>query len=312
MNLFCYMLYGLGLILACYPWIRGIFRKLFRGRPAGKLARRAFSRADERGKLTGHIARLMAASGGGFPVRDPAGFFVLSAGIGGAAFLALLFTQGWMFSLFAAAAAAAVPYVYLRTRFALKRSDGSREGDILLRELLTNYKLSGNNMREGIERTAGGLREAPVCRSIMLDLSRGLAGAYTAGETARVLEDLRYALGTSWGDALARLIFFSHVRGIDVREALEDLLDSLVRSQQVEEHAKRENSESLLMLRYLAPCCYLLSFLSAVLLFDFTPAGFLRSQFFTPQGVRWFLIAGAFYGAGILMNTLFTKEKLDV
>ena len=43
-----------------------------------------------------------------------------------------------------------------------------------------------------------------------------------------------------------------------------------------------------------------------------TPAGFLRSQFFTPQGVRWFLIAGAFYGAGILMNTLFTKEKLDV
>ncbi len=122
----------------------------------------------------------------------------------------------------------------------------------------------------------------------------------------------RYSLDTAWGNALAANILFACVYGIRVDAAMEDLLAGIVKSRQVVEHGKRENNEARMMLKYLAPVSFLLSVAAACRYFGFTLGRFLRYQLGTAAGLRWFLIMVMLYAAGILINTFFSREKMDI
>ena len=133
----------------------------------------------------------------------------------------------------------------------------------MIRELLSNYKIHAYNMTEALQITAESLADAPHAAHLLSNLARGFNRAFTRGAMEEVLDQFRYELNTAWGDALARCILFSEVYGLRVTEALEDISRSLDDSRRVIEYANRANHESEMMMRYLTPVSYVLTWRNA-------------------------------------------------
>lgn len=208
--------------------------------------------------------------------------------------------------------AGVMPCCILFARLHTRRVSRSREGDILIQEILNNYKIYDYNMKEAIEITAATMEDAPGARRLVLQLAKGLQRAVTRREVEQLLSVFRYSLDTAWGNALAANILFACVYGIRVDAAMEDLLAGIVKSRQVVEHGKRENNEARMMLQYLAPISFLLSAAAACRYFDFTLGKFLRYQLGTAVGLKWFLIMVMLYMASVLINVFFSREKMDI
>lgn len=234
--------------------------------------------------------------------------FILGSGSGFFAYLA----AGGPMALVCGLFAAAVPYGVLVARLHSRRVARSREGDILVQELLNNYKIHGFNMKEAVEVTSAELSKAPGAKRLLLQLAKGLQKAVTKEEVEYHLSAFRYAIDTAWGSALSTNIFFAHLYGIRVDGALEDLLTSMIRSRQVVEHGNRENNEARLILKYLAPVSFLLSVFGACRYFGFTLAKFLKYQFGTALGMQWFLIMVMLYLGSLLLSVFLSREKMDI
>jgi hypothetical protein len=239
--------------------------------------------------------------------------FLLASGISGAGTaLILSFGESLTMALCCGLFMAAMPGGVLLVRLHDRRVARSREGDILVQELLNNYKIYDYNMKEAIEVTAATIEDAPNGKRLLLHLAKGMQTAVSRGEMEKLLSRFRYSLDTAWGNVLATNIFFAHMYGIRVDTALEDLLEGITRSRQVVEHEKRENNEARLMLRYLAPISFLLSIAGACHYFGFTLGKFIRYQFGTPLGLKWFLIMTMLYMSGMLLNGFFSRDKMDI
>lgn len=244
--------------------------------------------------------------------HNPETFYLVSGilGLGSAAIAALV--VGPAMALCFGGFMGALPYCSIMARLYSQRVARSREGDILIQELLNNYKIHMYNMKEAVEITAFSIEGAPGAKRILLNLAKGLNNAVTEKEVEKLLAVFRYSIDTAWGNVLASNIFFAYVHGSRVDQALEDLLSSITKSRQVIEHGKRENNEARLMLKYLAPISFALSVIGACRYFGFTLAKFIKYQLGTALGLKWFMIMVMLYVAGILVNGFFSREKMDI
>ena len=233
---------------------------------------------------------------------------ILGVGVG----ISTYFIGGMSMSLICGILALSLPTVLLLMRLNGKRIGSSREGDLMIQELLANYKVYDFNMKEAIEVTSRNLEGAPYCKSLLVDLINRLNKVFTKEEVEKVLDDFKYSLGTAWGNALASDIYFAQVHGIKVTESLEDLAQSITKSRQVVEHSRREHNEAHLMLKYLAPISYVLSVICACRFFGFTLSKFIIYQFTTGLGLQWFVITMVLYIVGLVMNSWLSNEKMDI
>lgn len=206
---------------------------------------------------------------------------------------------------------AGLPYGLLRLKLQKLRINSSREGEILITELLNNYKICFFNMQQAIEETARTIEDAPNSKRLLFNLSRGLN---TAGGSRRInllLKEFRLSINTSWGNILSNNMYFALASGLEVTEALSDLADTIKSARKIDEYARRENNEAGMMLRYLAPLSYFLTVAGGIWYFGLTPEKFIYYQFRTEVGLTWFTISSVVYGAGLLLNGWLTKTKLD-
>lgn len=311
---FIYVLYFCGVLL----WQHGLLTALGAAVRNRLLIRRSLKRLTDsedlkvRTPLDRQLKLLIEGAEAGRIFTSPeqlkAGSLIL--GLGTAFVVALL--EDPAMALVCGSFAGAMPCCILMARLHVRRVSRSREGDVLIQELLNNYKIYDYNMKEAIEVTAGTMEDAPEARRLVLQLAKGLQRAVTRREVEQILSVFRYSLDTAWGNALAANILFACVYGIRVDAAMEDLLAGIVKSRQVVEHGKRENNEARMMLKYLAPVSFLLSVAAACRYFGFTLGRFVRYQLGTAVGLRWFLIMVMLYAAGILVNTFFSREKMDI
>lgn len=311
-----YAVFLCGALLCQYEELRAVLLGLGRH---WHLSRDLRSYTGEKTYLTGgshsraavHLQRLLAAACSKRLISARA-FLLLSALIGIGCGFTVFWVLGAGTALLTCVITALLPYVLLQVRLRQIRVKSSREGDLMVRELACNYQICGCNMKEAVELTAQNLENAPHARRLLLDLANGFNQAYTPEALAEVLARFSYALGTAWGKALANTIYFSQAKGQKVTDALNDLSVSLTKSRTVIEHANRENQESALILKYLVPASYLLTVFAACRFFGFTMKRFLAYQFLTEAGLRWFLIMVIVYGAGIVFNTVLSKERMDL
>ena len=192
------------------------------------------------------------------------------------------------------------------------RIKSSHEGEILLTELTNNYKINYYNMKEAIDKTALTIRDAPGSRKILTNLSRGLDRAGTERSISRLLEEFRLSINTSWSNTLKNLMFFSLVHGIRVDEALEDLSETLKSARKVEEYSKRENNESVMILKYLVPLTYLMTAIGGIKIFGLGTEKFLHYQFETEVGATWITILSVVYIISYMVNSFLSQNKLDL
>lgn len=192
------------------------------------------------------------------------------------------------------------------------RVRSSKEGKILLGELLDNYKINYYNMQQAVEITALTIEDAPSCRKLLFNLSKGINRTSRIEDIKVMLDDFKYAIGTSWANILTDNMYFALTSGIRVEAAMEDLVSAISKAEEVEERSKRENNDSELILKYLAPCCYILTVAAAIKFFGLTWNEFLHYQFATTAGMGWFMIIVITYISSLLMKLLLTQRKLDI
>ena len=205
-----------------------------------------------------------------------------------------------------------LPYILLRLKLQVIRVESSREGEILVTELLENYKIHYFNMQRAIEVSAAGMEEAPNCRRLLFNLSKGLNAAGSAAEIKRLLEEFRLSINTSWANILAVNLYFALSGGMQVTYALSDLAAAVAMARKVDEYVKRENNEAKLMLKYLAPIAYLLTLVGGIAFFRLTWKKYLFYQFHTTVGLTWLMISLLLYAVGILLYVYISKGKLDL
>ena len=204
------------------------------------------------------------------------------------------------------------PYIVLFTRLRNRQVDMSREGDLLVTELLGNYRICRYNMREAVERTAYSLEEAPISKKMLLNLSRELNSASSSEEAARAIEVFRLAISTSWGDLLAVNLEFAVNDGIMVSESLRDLVNEVENAKRKLEQVKRETGDSTVILKVLFPAMCVLIYVGAVWAFGMTTAEFIRAQFLTKTGMTWFLGIVFSYIVSLLVCAHTARQKMDI
>lgn len=265
-----------------------------------------------RSPLGRHISMVIGGAEAEKLFTGPENFYLTSVILGmGTAFTVHL-AAGPLMAFICGIFMSAVPYGILMAKLHSRRVARSREGDILVQELLNNYKINSFNIKEAIEVTSCELEKAPGARRLLLQLAKGLQKSVTKEEVEYHLSAFRYGIDTAWGSALSTNIFFAYLYGIRVDEALSDLLASMIRSRQLVEYGKRENNEARLILKYLAPISFLLTVAGACRYFGFTLSKFIRYQFGTELGMKWFLIMVMMYIASLLLSVFLSREKMDI
>lgn len=309
-----YVFYFMGLAIWQYPLLYSVY---LAGKNRVRIRRNLKHLTDDErlkryGSFSEHVK--MAIEGADMKrfFENPETFYLASGilFVGAAAIAALVIgpEMALLFGVFMGA----LPYCTIMARLYSQRVARSREGDVLVQELLNNYKIHMYNMKEAVEITAFSIEGAPGAKRVLLNLAKGLNNAATEKEVEKLLSAFRYSIDTAWGNVLASNIFFAYVHGNRVDQAMEDLLSSITKSRKVIEHGKRENNEARLMLKYLAPISFALSVVGACKYFGFTLSKFIKYQLGTALGLKWFLIMVMLYVTGILVNGFFSREKMDI
>ena len=211
-----------------------------------------------------------------------------------------------------AAFSSAIPALLLSLKLQRLRVSSSREGETLLAELVDNYKMNYFNMQQAIEITALTMKEAPNCRRLLFDLSKGVNRAGDGARIRELLDDFKFAVDTSWAGVLADNMYFALTSGVRVTEAMEDLLKTVSKAREVEELSGRENNEAGLILKYLAPACYVMTVVGGIKYFGLTWEEFVEYQFCTEVGLSWFTAAALIYVAAVFAKRFLTVRKLDL
>lgn len=264
------------------------------------------------GKIRTHMKQLIEGADAKGLFATVYSFYVITVVLFLSSSLFVFFITGWRSAPVWGMFFAILPYCFMHVRLHEKRVERSKEGDIIVQELLNNYLIHDCNMQEAIEITSRTMEDAPLGRQLYLQLAKGLQHAVTNREIENLLSTFRYAFDTAWGNVLASNIYFAHLYGIKVDAALNDLAICMTESRKSVEFGRRENHEAKIMLLFLAPVSYILSIFFACHYFNFTLAKFFFYQFGTKLGLQWFLSMVVCYVISLMIQSFLTKEKMDI
>ena len=263
-------------------------------------------------KVLEHIRRLLQVT---FSVGTQKGvryFLCISGILSITVFILMLSWSSFGMASAAAGTSALMPYLFLRCIVQEKQVTGSHEGEILVTEILNNYKIHYCNMIQAIEVTAVTMEGAPYSRQLLFNLSRGLNRMSGNADLELLMEEFRFALGTSWAGILSANMYLACSSGIRVTESLSDLAKSMERARQIEEFSRRENNEGKLILRYLVPGTCILLTAGGIHFFGLTLNEWIYYQFQTNTGRTWAVLVLLSCLGAAAVQMLLSKRKFDL
>lgn len=266
----------------------------------------------KKGKARRHLERLLAIT-----VNNKTSYAFLSFLIvSGLLFvLTILFClntgQSWKMTVVAALAFGLMPYAILQLRLYTIRLRSSYEGVPLVTELISQYKMNWFNMIEAIDRTVPYLKNEPYTRRALFRMALELKQYRNNEELDEIVQEFVYSINTEWSRLLGNNIYLSIGHKDNVQIAMEDILDELKDLKNIMESDKRENAESFLMIKYLAPGLYLLGAWATIEYFGFTFGKFIDYQFKNPAGFKYFIVTMLFNVGNFILYFFIRRPKND-
>lgn len=259
-----------------------------------------------------HIKRLILIVYGKNDDKKVSTFYLISIMIFFLSFLIIVRRTDLLKSFAFSGLLSISPYIYLRLQLKQIRVEGSYEADILINELLNQYKLSNKNIYEAIDDTISKIKEAPIMKKQLFLLSLKLKEYRREEELEEILKDFVYAVGTEWIILLANNIFICITDDVDITTGLADIQKEIKQAISDKEREKRINLESVTIVRYLTPILYILSIILAKKVFDISIWEFFNYQLNTQTGFNYFMM--------IVIMTIFNnnlililqKKKFDI
>ena len=175
-----YLLFLTGVILVSFPsvyWIWCICRTRF------VLKRNLGRFGDEQelrnyGKIGNHLRMLIQAAEFEryFPTVER--FALFSIILGSVSTIFFVSMLSWKIAALWGVFLTILPYCVLQVYLHEKRVRRSKEGDVLVQELLNNYQICHYNMTEALEKTSLSLENEPLGKKLFLQLAKDLQNAY--------------------------------------------------------------------------------------------------------------------------------------
>ena len=265
-----------------------------------------------RGKIPEHIRRMLQIGLSMGTRRSVKVFLFLSVFLAFGIFLTSVWRIGCPAALVGGITAGLLPYLGLRCIIQGRQVAGSHEGEILVTELLNNYKIHYCNMVQAVEVTAMTIEGAPYSRKLLLNLSRGLNRVSGERELKVLTEEFRLAMGTYWSNILADNIYLACNSGMRVTDSLSDLAKSMESVRKIEEFSRRENNEARAILRYLLPLGSIAMTVGGIYFFGLSFREWFAYQFQTSTGIAWFLLWMVSYLTAVGVHLLLTNRKFDL
>ncbi len=204
-----------------------------------------------------------------------------------------------------------MPYVLCRIRLESMRRKASFEGEQFMAMLLSKYRLSSFNMRHALETMASDDKTPPLCRQLLLGM---ILSAQAAGSEEKIKEAFRFfefAVNTNWSRMASYNMTVSYISGIDVSDALEDIVVQLREARTMTEERKRMNAESVRLVMIMVPASYVVSMLLAVKYVGVEADKLIRNQFFTSEGFAFFIFILFLFLANTAILKILENKRFD-
>lgn len=227
-------------------------------------------------------------------------------------FLLLFKTVNLSAAFLIAFSIAASPYVVLLVRLRTIRIDGSYEGETLVIELTNYYKENYYNMREAIDLLSNSSSLGAFSKTNLFRLSIALKSFRTEEELDKAIQSFVFAYNTEWAIMLGMNIKIAVFNGINVSVSLDDIVNELKLVREMTETEKRFNSESISMIRYLFIPLYLYSVFATIKYIGFSFEKFIEYQFFTPLGLKSFILTMLSITFSFILLIIIKKPKFDL
>lgn len=270
------------------------------------------SRKKRKNRFMRHIERTIRVAMNTRSEQAIYTFFLIS---GLLTFFSLLFcirsSQTVLTSIITCTAAGGTPYLLLYMKLRAINVNSSYEADILVTELISQYKMNYLNMVEAIDQTIIRLKRDLYTRKALFRLSLDVKECRNREELEVIVKEFAFSIGTEWAILLSNNIYQAIAYRDDVREGLEDILNELIALKAVNETNKQNNSETFLIIKYVAPLAYLLSIYGLIHYLGFSTSKFIDYQFKNPQGLQYFVYTMVCIVANFIIYYFIRKPKND-
>ncbi len=214
-------------------------------------------------------------------------------------------------ALIVAVMAAASPVLLMYIRLMAEQGKSSQEGIAFVSEMYRQYRAANGNMSQAMERSLENSKTFPLCARHTYRLLLHLRAASGPAEIRKACSEFSFALGTVWGSMRSSCIRSSEEKGMDVSEGLGDMVLQLKSASKRAEDRKRLNSEANRMTTYLIPLLYAGTVFVSISYLGLSPKKFFSNQFFTPEGLLFFLIGLFLFIVNLAVLQLVSSARLD-
>lgn len=183
-----------------------------------------------------------------------------------------------------------LPILILKIKIETIRRKSSYEGERLIGNFLSQYRVSGFNIYETMEGVVENYKDTKVSNRLIFKLLLELRETGNPQLIEKACNDFAYAIHTNWGRILSYNIALAAERGINISSAIEDILIQLREARTLIEERKRMNSEAVRMVIYLVPCMYVGTIMLSMNVIGMSMKEFFVNQFFSSQGFTMFLV----------------------
>lgn len=206
---------------------------------------------------------------------------------------------------------ALMPYGYIRMRLINIRLRSSHEGEILISELLNQYKINFRNMIEAVDQSISCLDRAPLSKTLLYRAARRLKTYKNPEELREILDDFVYGINTDWSKILANNIYAAIAGQADVTAGLEDLLSDCRDITQLLESDKRNNLESGVIVKFLGPAMYFGLMWTSYRYMGFSVSGIATYQLASKEGLGMLIIIIISAFVSVAFITILANRKYE-
>ena len=204
-----------------------------------------------------------------------------------------------------------MPYVLCRIRLESIRRAASFEGEAFVTMLLSKYRIASFNMQRALELLADDGHAPEAAKRFIPNI---LLNIRTTGEKTKIKEAFRrfeFAIDTNWSRMTAYNMALSCENGLDVSDALEDIVLQLREARNMTEERKRMNAETGRLVSFMVPVSYVFSMFLSIHCVGVGASKLFHNQFLTPQGFAFFIFIVFLFLINVAILKIVGNKRFD-
>ncbi|WP_206457887.1 hypothetical protein [Anaerovorax sp. IOR16] len=206
---------------------------------------------------------------------------------------------------------AAIPYGYIRTKLYVIQVNASFEGEMLIDELLNQYKICDHNIYAALDACVKELKPDTLSKRATLQLAIRIKTFEKEGELREALKDFIANWNTIWARMIADNIYNAVWEQVDVLHGLENILDECKGISKKIEKDKREGLVSDVVVKVLCPLFFCILIWMAKSMVSYSWQTMLQYEFVEKKGLMIFSMIVLLSGFNVIIFPVLGKRKYD-